>query len=293
MELDETTSSGLDYLHQVTALLQAVRNEHPTAGVWEAADYQWWWRRGRTSDDLGQRFWWDGPRCIGAATRTDWRGRTALDVIALPSCDGGTRRQMWLRGLALVADTTNVDVVVDETDTLAKQLLEAAGFCDLGERGVSAWLDAGDRPAVRPPPVGYRLVSRAEMHDRPHHLTSERNGSRVEERLRETSLYRPDLDLVVIDSADEPIAYGLFWFDAATRVGFVEPMGTNEAHRRRGLARHILTVGIDRLLSAGARRVKINWEEGNMASQGLYLDTGFRPTITTSVVTRSEPMPHP
>ncbi len=49
-----------------------------------------------------------------------------------------------------------------------------------------------------PPLVpGYRLLSRAEA---PGWLypTIARNGARVEQRLRECSLYRPELDLMVV-----------------------------------------------------------------------------------------------
>ena len=47
-------------------------------------------------------------------------------------------------------------------------------------------------------------------------------------------------------------AYGLFWFDPATATGLVEPMRTEDDHQRRGLARHVLTAGVD-LLAGPAR----------------------------------------
>ena len=50
---------GLEYLETVTALLQRVRRAHPTAGLYEAADLQWWWRSPRATDDLAQIFWFD------------------------------------------------------------------------------------------------------------------------------------------------------------------------------------------------------------------------------------------
>ena len=41
--LREEHRVGLDYLEAVTALLQRIRGAHPTAGLYEAADLQWWW----------------------------------------------------------------------------------------------------------------------------------------------------------------------------------------------------------------------------------------------------------
>jgi RimJ/RimL family protein N-acetyltransferase len=110
-----------------------------------------------------------------------------------------------------------------------------------------------------------------------------RSGPAVETRLRQTSLYRPDLDLVVLDRDDSVAAYGLFWFDPETATGLVEPMRTEDAHQQRGLARHVLTAGIDRLTEAGATRIKICFEPGNPASRTLYLSVGFQPTARTDL----------
>jgi GNAT superfamily N-acetyltransferase len=117
---------------------------------------------------------------------------------------------------------------------------------------------------------------------RPHHMT-DRGGPDVETRLRQTSLYRPDLDLVVLDSCDSAAAYGLFWYDPETATGLVEPMRTEDEHQRRGLARHVLTAGVDLLAEAGAVRIKIGFEPENPASGHLYLSCGFEPVKQTDV----------
>ena len=84
-------------------------------------------------------------------------------------------------------------------------------------------------------------------------ISAERNNPDPEARLRQTSLYRPDLDLVVHDSGNDVAAYGLFWYDPETATGLVEPMRTEDDHQRRGLARHILTTGLDRLAERRGR----------------------------------------
>jgi hypothetical protein len=40
--------------------------------------------------------------------------------------------------------------------------------------------------------------------------------------------------------------YALFWFDPVTRVGLLEPMRVEDGYQRRGLARMLLTNGLDR-----------------------------------------------
>jgi ribosomal protein S18 acetylase RimI-like enzyme len=54
-------------------------------------------------------------------------------------------------------------------------------------------------------------------------------------------------------------------------------MRTEDDHQQRGLARHVLTSGIDLLVSAGAERVKVCFEPDNAASKHLYLSVGFVP----------------
>lgn len=48
---------GIDYLDAATRLLQDTRQTHSHAGVWEAADLQWWWRTPRSTDTMPQAFW--------------------------------------------------------------------------------------------------------------------------------------------------------------------------------------------------------------------------------------------
>ena len=62
----EVRASVLDSLTLATQLLQRVRMEDAEAGLWEAADVQWWWRKPRASDRVDEVFWVDedGP-CAG------------------------------------------------------------------------------------------------------------------------------------------------------------------------------------------------------------------------------------
>ena len=140
------------------------------------------------------------------------------------------------------------------SDDVVREVLVGHGFA-IEEVGlVETWLAAAARPAISSLPEGYRSSSRLETMTRPHHMnSSERNLPDPEPRLRQTSLYRPDLDLVVHDRLDSVAAYGLFWYDPETATGLVEPMRTEDEHQRRGLARHILTTGLDLLAGAGAQ----------------------------------------
>lgn len=283
---------GLDYLASVTALLQRVRGTHPTHGSYEAAEFQWWWSIPRSTDSLGQLFWVDDlGRPEAAVTVTDFGdGSSALYedptlvVIVMPNADPDWVTNVFKRGLAHVAEhgIDTVELEVDRTDEVMRDVLSGHGLTVKGDGLIECWLDAASRPTITPLPDGYRLFSRSETMQRPHHMTHPRRPD-VEQRLRQTSLYRPDLDLLMLDSDDNIAAYGLFWYDPETATGVVEPMRTQDDHQQRGLARHILTTGVDLLAQAGATRISIGFEPDNPASGHLYRSVGFEPHRQTDV----------
>lgn len=76
---------GIQYLQDVTTLVQRVRPAHPTAGQFDAADFQWWWRTPRSTDDHSQLFWFDDAgRPEAAAIATDCSDGIALSPITMP-----------------------------------------------------------------------------------------------------------------------------------------------------------------------------------------------------------------
>ncbi len=288
----EQQRSGLEYLETATTLLQRVRNAHPTAGLYQAAELQWWWRIPRSTDELPQIFWFDDQgRPEAAAIVTDWGNGssavcddTTIVPVVMPDATPDWVAHVMERGLAHAGEhgIATIQLEVDRTDDVLLGVLAGHGF-ELEEDGVvEAWLAADARPAISPLPEGYRLCSRRDTMARPHHMIK-RSGPDVEERLRQTSLYRPDLDLVIVDRNDDYAAIGLFWYDPETATGVVEPMRTEDEHQRRGLARHLLTTGIELLAKAGAERISIGYEPGNPASSHLYLSVGFQPVKQTDM----------
>jgi predicted N-acetyltransferase YhbS len=135
---------------------------------------------------------------------------------------------------------------------------------------ISSWRPAVGRPAPGELAEGYRLLSRADAPDQPHPMAV-RNGPQVAQRLAACSLYRPELDLMVQAPDGTAAGYGLFWADLVTGVGLVEPMRTEDAHQRRGVASYLLADGLDRLAGLGCRRLKVSNDIP------LYLRAGFQP----------------
>ena len=280
---------GIRYLQEVTSLLQRVREAHPTAGVFEAADVQWWWRKPRRTDMLPQLFWFDDAgRPEAAVIATDWGDSIGLDPIVMPDATRDWIAHVVERGLAHADELgfDRVNVVIDPAADFMADVLAGHGLTSVKDEAADSWLAADARPAISTLHPNYRLASRLDTLPAPHHMTV-RNGPLVEERLRQTSLYRPDLDLVVLDGDGRAAAYGLFWFDPVTVTGLVEPMRTEDDHQRRGLGRHVLTAGINRLFDAGAERIKIAFRQDNPAARTLYASVGFKSVRPCVVVSRA------
>ena len=279
--LREQSLSGFAHLEAATALLQRIRRTHPTAGLWEAADRQWSWRTPRSTDDLPQLFWFDDDGEPAAAViTTDSSQGVGFDPIFMPGTTLAQVAHVVDRGLAHAAECgiDEVDLEVDRADDVLRGVLFDHGFRVKEDGAVEAWLSTGARPEISRKPEGYRLSTRADAPHGPHHMTNaERNHPDVEKRLQQTSLYRSDLDLVIHDPHGNVAAYGLFWYDPTTATGLVEPMRTEDDHQRRGLARHVLTTGVNLLARVGAERIKIVYDPNNPASGHLYRSIGFEP----------------
>lgn len=276
--------SGLSYLESVTALLCRVRNAHPTKGLYEAADMQWWWRTPRPTDTIGQLFWFDDTGQPEAAIiLTQWSNRVALDPMLMPDASDEFVAHVIETGLKHAGEQgfDEIELEVSQGDVVMREVLRSHGFA-LSDEGfiAEAWIEAKARPAVSPLHDDYRLLTRSDRVGLPHHLIR-RSGPDVAERLLQTSLYNPELDLLIVDQNDGHAAHGVFWYDPETRNGMVEPMRTEDDHQRKGLAGHILTTGLDCLAQAGAERIKISYEPDNAAASHLYLSVGFEPVKLT------------
>jgi len=257
---------GREYLRLATRLLQHMRLTAASGGIWEAADVQWWSRTERSTDAAGQVFWVAGGEPVAAVVCTDFEPSIQCDVFIGPGADGD---EVCAEALRRADGMTEFPVRDDDARLIAA--LAAAGYGPDPSGGiVTSWLAAEDRPPVPPLAAGFRLLSRAETADRPHPMTA-RNGPAVADRLRDCSLYRPELDLMVQAPDGQVAGYGLFWADPVTGVGLVEPMRTEDAFQRRGIASHLLATGLARLAQHGCQRLKVS----NDIS--LYLRAGFRP----------------
>jgi ribosomal protein S18 acetylase RimI-like enzyme len=277
----EVRAAGFEALMLATELLQRARLADPEAGLWEAADVQWSWRRPRRSDDVEKLFWIDDDGPVAGVLLTSSADDTwQCDPVVVPGASGPEPGAVWRRAMEEVSkhSAKGFEVPVGDDDRTFRELAQRSGLTAV-EHDNTAWMDAADRPAVPALSEGFVLMDRTQRPDAPHPMRY-RNGDSVAQRLGQCSLYDPALDLAV-ETADGRVAgYSLYWFDPTTMVGLVEPVRVEDEFQRQGLARAMLSAGIDRLVTRGAQRVKISYETD--AAAVLYQGLGFRRTSRTT-----------
>lgn len=254
---------------------------------------QWWWCSPRSTDRVPQPFWFDAHgRPAAAVIATDWGGAVALDPIVLPDAAQDRVARVVEIGVehARAVGLAPLEVVVDGADRGTRALLEGLGFVVAhgAPRGVvAAWLVADARPPVGLLHAGYRLRCRLDTSSRPHHLVA-RSGPDVEARACERRRCTvPSWTSSFSTTATRSRRTACSGSDPITGTGLVEPMRTEAAHQGRGLARYLLAAGIERLVAAGARRVKVCFQPGSTAARRLYLGAGFEMGKETVVYTRA------
>ena len=207
MSAREVRAVGLEALMLATELLQRARRADSQAGLWEAADVQWWWRTPRRSDEVEKLFWVDDEGPVAGVLLTSWTDDAwQCDPVLVPGASGLEPGDVWRRAIEHAAkhSANGFDVPVGDDDRIFRELAQRSGFtaghhdgtAGAAPRGVSAL-----RPGARPRGRDHRSPDRR-------------------------------------------------------------------------------TLGIDRLVTRGAQRVKVSYETD--AAAALYQGVGFLPTSTTT-----------
>lgn len=281
--LREVDLAGYNCHTAVTDLLINTRSDDPLAGLWEAGDLQWWWTIDNGLADRRDTFWLGSAEKLMACLLTSVLGSASYcEAIWRPIADDQVRKEVFPKLLSRLVELDqgpdhHVWITVDERDIDFRKRLEVIGFHHVANDDmVQMWQQRESLPdPVSLPTDMYIDDDRSRPPDQLHHLAA-RNGERIGERLRERSLYRPDLDLCIRTNTGEVAAYCLCWLDQANGVGLFEPVRTENAYQRRGLGRVLLTEGIRRLMERGADLIKVSRDHSSEAARGLYKSVGFQ-----------------
>jgi GNAT superfamily N-acetyltransferase len=109
-------------------------------------------------------------------------------------------------------------------------------------------------------------------------------------RVRQTTLYDGNLDLVAVAPNGDLAACCIGWFDARTGWAEIEPLGVAPAHRRRGLALALCAEVAERVARYGGRQVYINTGPSIAypAPYRAYQRAGFTPFVRSTTLARRQ-----
>jgi ribosomal protein S18 acetylase RimI-like enzyme len=88
--------------------------------------------------------------------------------------------------------------------------------------------------------------------------------------------YVPSRDIVAVTEAGEVASFAIYWGDHDLGLAQLEPVGTREPFRRRGLAAAVIAHVILEMRKDGIQRVRVCADEDRVAAVELYRSLGFR-----------------
>ena len=250
------------------------------------------WRTSRHDVDctFGQIAFWSAQ-----LLHEDWEGRLWFDDDELMGwgwLTGGTELELQVRPShrdvvdEILDWASPTEVLVDERNADLVERLNARGLVHLPDtfwmRKNARSLREIEEPRV---PAGYRLSTMAEYEDTASRSAAHRaafSPSRFTDAVyavvRETWPYRADLDCVAVAPDGSVASYTLAWLDEKNHVGEFEPVGTHEAHRRKGLGRAVNLFALQRLRDEGATEALVGCrgDEAYPIPRKLYESVGFR-----------------
>jgi ribosomal protein S18 acetylase RimI-like enzyme len=182
-----------------------------------------------------------------------------------------------------------VAVLADQTDRICD--LEAIGFRSQANVGEDSWTQVLMKHSMRIPEEarlaeGFHIrplrdASEVEVYVELHRSVFESKNMTVEWRNRtlQRPEYSPELDLVVVAPNGQLAAFCVCWLAEAPTgelSGQIEPLGVHPAYRRLGLGQAILSEGLRRLQSKGARQICVQTDNYRNAAFKLYESCGFQ-----------------
>jgi ribosomal protein S18 acetylase RimI-like enzyme len=168
--------------------------------------------------------------------------------------------------------------------------LEEVGFISQANVGEDSWTQVLMEHAMRIPAEarladGFHLrplqgESEVEAYVELHQTVFETRNMTLEWRSRtlQQPEYIPDLDLVLVAPNGQLAAFCVCWLAKGPNgelSGQIEPLGVHPGFRRLGLGQAILSEGLRRLRSRGARQIYVQTDKDRNAAFNLYESSGF------------------
>jgi len=183
-----------------------------------------------------------------------------------------------------------VAVLPRQTDRIRD--LERTGFTSQENVGENSWTQVLLRHASPLStkeislPTGFTIrpldgTKEVDAYVELHQAVFESRNMRTEwrQRILQRPEYIPDLDLVAVAPNGQLAACCICWLAENPNgecSGQIEPLGVHSEYRRLGLGHAILSEGLKRLRSRGAKQVYVQTDKYRDGAFRLYESSGFR-----------------
>lgn len=263
--------------------LRRAAAEEPLARMHVGHIY-WTLRETSTGDLCGDAWVW--PRADGALDAFAWLdGPELAEVIVAPDADTSMLEEAiaWLEQQSRARGHERIAIVAVESDGTRIEALRQRGYAATNGGNARFYVELRSLPDGVALPSGYALrhVETAEDLVRRAFVESRAFGGDVAadtwRQFQQLPGYRADLDLLVVAPGGDGASAITCWYDAATRCGEIEAVGTVPEHRRLGLCRSLIVEGLRRLHAAGATHVVVQTLISNEPARALYASCGLAP----------------
>ncbi len=188
----------------------------------------------------------------------------------------------WLEEEHRIAGSGSLSIVAMAGDESRAEALRRRRYAPGAGGNVRFWRAIDAAPVTAPLPDGFvvRGVSTdADFERRAYVETASFGGGITGETWRSMTGrlpgYRPELDLIVVAPDATGASACTCWYDAVTRCGEFEAVGTAAALRRRGIGKAVIMEGLRRLHQFGATQAVVQTTIGNAPAIALYQSCGF------------------
>lgn len=178
-------------------------------------------------------------------------------------------------------DRESLSFWVYEYDTSRQRLLESLGYEKSDQYRYERWRSLKAPIQDEKLPEGYQIRPLSQEGDadlmaqalnRAFNRTI--HTGEYYRKVQSAPSYRRDLDLAVIALDGSIAAFATAWYHPENNIGAFEPVGSHPKHRRKGLAKSVVSVGMRRLKKLGATRVNVGTGM-NPVANSFYVSLGF------------------
>jgi GNAT superfamily N-acetyltransferase len=287
------TATGLrqeEYLAKLTEFMSECRRRAVLAGLWDAADFHWWWRDGGYDNSDHQLFFeTNSGQTTGFVLHSERYETFDYEILpGLEDTETGARifstGLSWLkRRLGVPSRSPAATFFVRDSHSSLRLLAEEAGFRASDKSYVQTVRKLSAPPPMAELPAFYRIrsVKDADLREgRPPVLRMSREQF---SRVRESPMYRPENHLIAADGNQRAVAECIYWADESSGVGLFEPVETLAEQRRSGFGRALLVEGLRRMATSGLKVAKVSHYNDNLAAAALYRSVGLQRTFERMV----------